>query len=176
VAAERGTDFFFLDRYPAAARPFYTMPCPDDARYTNSYDVFIRGQEICSGAQRVHEPALLEQQIKAKGCAPAAPAARRVLQPRTAGRGRLCAAARGNPPLRARARARAAEHARAWARGRMPLDPLADYLKAMRHVAPPHAGAGIGLERVVFLYLGSPQTPPPPSPVLTGHVSSFLPY
>ena len=35
-------------------RPFYTMPCAHDARYSNSYDVFMRGQEIMSGAQRVH--------------------------------------------------------------------------------------------------------------------------
>jgi hypothetical protein len=39
VAEKLGTDFFFLDRFPAAVRPFYTMPCPDDARYSNSYDV-----------------------------------------------------------------------------------------------------------------------------------------
>jgi len=24
-------------------RPFYTMPCPDDPNYTNSFDIFIRG-------------------------------------------------------------------------------------------------------------------------------------
>ncbi len=24
------TDFFILDKYPLAVRPFYTMPCPDD--------------------------------------------------------------------------------------------------------------------------------------------------
>ena len=40
-----GTDFYFLDRFPADVRPFYTMPCPDDPRYTNSYDVFLRGEE-----------------------------------------------------------------------------------------------------------------------------------
>ena len=40
-------------------RPFYTMPDPEDARYSNSFDVFIRGEEIISGAQRVHDPALL---------------------------------------------------------------------------------------------------------------------
>ena len=34
----------------------------DDERFTNSYDVFLRGQEICSGAQRVHDPALLISQ------------------------------------------------------------------------------------------------------------------
>jgi len=67
VAEKYGTDLYFLDRFPAAVRPFYTMPCPDDDRYSNSYDVFLRGEEICSGAQRVHEPALLEKVITSKG-------------------------------------------------------------------------------------------------------------
>lgn len=40
-------------------RPFYTMPCPDDDKYSNSFDVFIRGEEIISGAQRVHDADLL---------------------------------------------------------------------------------------------------------------------
>ena len=40
-------------------RPFYTMPDPHDPKWSNSYDVFIRGEEIISGAQRVHDPALL---------------------------------------------------------------------------------------------------------------------
>ena len=44
VAAKYGADFYMLDRYPAAARPFYTMPYPADNRYSNSYDLFIRGQ------------------------------------------------------------------------------------------------------------------------------------
>ena len=35
------------------------MPDPEDGRYSNSFDVFIRGEEIISGAQRVHDPALL---------------------------------------------------------------------------------------------------------------------
>ena len=48
VAEKYATDFYFLDRFPAAVRPFYTMPCPDDGRYSNSYDVFLRGEEICS--------------------------------------------------------------------------------------------------------------------------------
>lgn len=103
VADKYGADFFILDRYPAAARPFYTMPYPEDDRYTNSYDLFIRGQEICSGAQRVHDPELLRKQVAEKG---------------------------------------------------MPLEPLTDYITSFEHGAPPHAGAGIGLERVVFLYLG----------------------
>ena len=40
-------------------RPFYTMPCKDDPTLSNSFDVFIRGEEIISGAQRVHDAALL---------------------------------------------------------------------------------------------------------------------
>jgi len=102
VAEQLGTDFYFLDRFPSVVRPFYTMPCPDDARYSNSYDVFLRGEEICSGAQRVHEPAMLEKAIAAKG---------------------------------------------------LPLEPLQAYIDSMRYGMPPHGGGGIGLERLVFLYL-----------------------
>lgn len=40
-------------------RPFYTMPAPDDPKISNSFDVFIRGEEIISGAQRIHDPTLL---------------------------------------------------------------------------------------------------------------------
>ena len=40
-------------------RPFYTMPCKDDPTLSNSFDVFIRGEEIISGAQRVHDANLL---------------------------------------------------------------------------------------------------------------------
>lgn len=103
VAEKFGTDFFFLDRFPAAVRPFYTMPCPDDRRYSNSYDLFLRGEEICSGAQRVHDPELLQEVLRSKG---------------------------------------------------VPMEPLASYVDAMRHGMPPHGGGGVGLERVVFLYLG----------------------
>lgn len=55
------TDFYMLTRYPKNARPFYTMPAPDDPNYTNSFDIFIRGEEIISGAQRIHEPEMLAQ-------------------------------------------------------------------------------------------------------------------
>merc|ERR1711935_278915 len=61
------TDFYILHRYPVAARPFYTMLCPDDERFTCSYDVFMRGEEIISGAQRIHDVELLIQRAKAKG-------------------------------------------------------------------------------------------------------------
>lgn len=37
------------------------MPHPTDPFYTNSYDFFMRGEEIVSGAQRIHDPVLLAQ-------------------------------------------------------------------------------------------------------------------
>ena len=49
-------DFYALDEYPASVRPFYTMPSALNPNMSNSYDLFIRGQEICSGAQRCHDP------------------------------------------------------------------------------------------------------------------------
>ena len=45
-----------------AARPFYTMPCPNNPKFSNSYDLFIRGEEIVSGAQRIHDYDLLYKQ------------------------------------------------------------------------------------------------------------------
>jgi aspartyl-tRNA synthetase len=38
----------------------------DDPNLTNSFDAFIRGEEILSGAQRVHDPAMLEANIREK--------------------------------------------------------------------------------------------------------------
>ena len=67
VKAKHKTDFFMMDKYPMAVRPFYTMPCPENPALSNSYDFFIRGEEILSGAQRVHEPELLSRQATAKG-------------------------------------------------------------------------------------------------------------
>ncbi|CAM0880010.1 unnamed protein product [Alopecurus aequalis] len=61
VKEKYGTEFFILYRYPSAVRPFYTMPCYDDPAYSNSFDVFIRGEEIISGSQRVHTPELLRK-------------------------------------------------------------------------------------------------------------------
>ena len=45
------------------ARPFYTMPDPEDPRYSNSFDVFLRGEEIISGGQRIHDPDFLTGQL-----------------------------------------------------------------------------------------------------------------
>ena len=96
------TDYYILDKFPVSARPFYTMPNPNDSRFTNSYDLFLRGQEILSGGQRIHDSHMLEEQMKAQGVDPSS---------------------------------------------------MEDYMMGFRYAAPPHAGAGIGLERIVMLML-----------------------
>lgn len=103
VKKKYGTDFYVLYRYPISARPFYTMRDPKDNNFTNSYDAFIRGEEVLSGAQRIHDyDQLLKNVIDAK------------IDPKT----------------------------------------LEDYLNAFKYGAPPHGGMGVGLERVVKLFVG----------------------
>jgi aspartyl-tRNA synthetase len=65
--------------------------------------VFIRGEEITSGAQRIHDRELLAKKAQEKG---------------------------------------------------VPLDNISSYLQSFNFGAWPHGGAGIGLERVVMLFLG----------------------
>lgn len=56
--------------YPKAARPFYTMLDPKDERYTNSYDFFMRGEEITSGAHRINDPEMLATRAEEMGIPP----------------------------------------------------------------------------------------------------------
>lgn len=70
IKAKYKTDFYILHRYPEEARPFYTMLCGDDPKWTCSYDVFMRGEEIISGAQRVHDTEMIKERAKAKGMNP----------------------------------------------------------------------------------------------------------
>ncbi len=67
VKAKYDTDFYILDKFPLAVRPFYTMPDPNNPKWSNSYDMFMRGEEILSGAQRIHEPNYLTERAKAHG-------------------------------------------------------------------------------------------------------------
>lgn len=64
------TDYFILDKFPLAIRPFYTMPDPVNPELSNSYDFFMRGEEILSGAQRIHDPEFLAERMKAAGINP----------------------------------------------------------------------------------------------------------
>ncbi|KAF1810175.1 aspartyl-tRNA synthetase [Eremomyces bilateralis CBS 781.70] len=65
VLAKYNTDFYVLDKFPTSVRPFYTMPDPENPKYSNSYDFFMRGQEILSGAQRIHDAPFLRKRMAA---------------------------------------------------------------------------------------------------------------
>ncbi|KAL4307817.1 hypothetical protein AHAS_Ahas16G0316200 [Arachis hypogaea] len=67
VLERYGTEFYILYRYPLAGSSFYTMPCYDNSPYSNSFNVFIRGEQIISGAQHVHDAEMLEKRAKACG-------------------------------------------------------------------------------------------------------------
>jgi aspartyl/asparaginyl-tRNA synthetase len=42
----------------------------DQQTVSNSYDFFMRGEEILSGAQRIHDPVFLEERMKVAGIDP----------------------------------------------------------------------------------------------------------
>ncbi|KAJ3479937.1 hypothetical protein NLI96_g8720 [Meripilus lineatus] len=70
VKAKYDTDYYIIDKFPMALRPFYTMPDPEDPTLSNSYDFFMRGEEILSGAQRIHDPTFLAEKMREKGVNP----------------------------------------------------------------------------------------------------------
>ncbi|KAL0248378.1 hypothetical protein GEMRC1_003614 [Eukaryota sp. GEM-RC1] len=103
VRDEYETDFFILDKYPSAVRPFYTMHSEEDPRYSHSYDIFLRGEEITSGAQRIHDPKVVAERAAQCG---------------------------------------------------IDVGSLKYYIESFEFGCSPHGGAGIGLERLVMLFLG----------------------
>lgn len=96
------TDYYILDKFPLGVRPFYTMPDAKDRRFSNSFDIFIRGEEILSGGQRIHDPVMLGESMREAGIDP---------------------------------------------------EDMGEYWQAFTYGAPPHAGGGFGLDRLVFLFL-----------------------
>ena len=99
------TDFYVLDEFPMSVRPFYTKVHPTNPNLSNSYDFFMRGEEIMSGAQRINDAQELEAAMKSKGLDPS-------------------------------------------------IEGFADYINAFRQGCRPHAGGGLGLNRIVQFFLG----------------------
>ncbi|KAM4065089.1 tRNA synthetases class II (D, K and n) domain-containing protein [Hirsutella rhossiliensis] len=73
IRQKYGTDFYVLDKFPEGARPFYALEDPGNTKVTNAFDFFMRGQEILSGGQRIHDARVLEARIRKKGVDPASP-------------------------------------------------------------------------------------------------------
>lgn len=69
---EAGHDFYFITRYPLSQKPFYCMPENGDManKYAHAFDLDYRGVELLSGAQRIHQPALLEEGMRRLGLDP----------------------------------------------------------------------------------------------------------
>lgn len=67
---EHGSDFLAVEGYPMRKRPFYTHPQPDDARWSNSFDLLFRGMELVTGGQRLHRHADYVRALEARGESP----------------------------------------------------------------------------------------------------------
>jgi len=67
VKKETGSDFFYLNRFPSAAKPFYVMKVDEDPEFARSVDLVYKGLELSSGGQREHREERIVAQIKEKG-------------------------------------------------------------------------------------------------------------
>ncbi|MEM4633968.1 MAG: aspartate--tRNA(Asn) ligase [Candidatus Anstonellaceae archaeon] len=65
-----GYSTYFITEWPAAIRPFYSMPDEDNPKICHAYDLNYERLEVSSGAQRVHNPDLLVKQLEARGLRP----------------------------------------------------------------------------------------------------------
>ncbi|HLJ66126.1 MAG TPA: aspartate--tRNA(Asn) ligase [Chloroflexota bacterium] len=66
------TDFVFVTHYPTAKRAFYTLPDPEDPKYSLSFDLIYKGQELVSGSQRINRYDQLVDAIRSRGMNPEA--------------------------------------------------------------------------------------------------------
>ena len=70
VKEKMKSDFFFMNRFPFAVKPFYVMRVDEDPRWARSVDLVYRGMELSSGGQREHRHSKLMEQVKIKGMEP----------------------------------------------------------------------------------------------------------
>jgi aspartyl-tRNA synthetase len=64
------SDVVVVINYPSSSGPFYTWIDTENdhsSPYSRSFDILMRGVEISSGAQRVHDPQLLRHRIRSAG-------------------------------------------------------------------------------------------------------------
>ena len=65
-----GSDFVFVTHFPSEHRAFYAMDDPDDPSLTLSFDLLMRGLEITSGGQRIHQEEEYRRKMTARGMNP----------------------------------------------------------------------------------------------------------
>ena len=98
ILAQKFNGFYFITGWPSDMRPFYTHP-DVNPRITKSFDLQLNDIEVTSGAQRVHNYKMLEENFMKKG---------------------------------------------------LNKNDFEFYEKAFKYGMPPHAGWGLGLERLVM--------------------------
>lgn len=59
-----------ITKWPTELRAFYSKPDKDNPKVCNAFDLLYRGVEICSGAQRIHDPEELSAQLIERGLNP----------------------------------------------------------------------------------------------------------
>lgn len=65
-------EFVFVTHFPTGKRPFYVMDDPETGnKETLSFDLLLRGLEITTGGQRIHDYAMQVAKIEARGLNPA---------------------------------------------------------------------------------------------------------
>lgn len=68
IMKNKGSEFYFITKYPLEAKPFYTMP--EGEKLSRSFDLGCKGVELASGSQRIHDVELLKKRIKYCGLNP----------------------------------------------------------------------------------------------------------
>ncbi|CRG93282.1 aspartate--tRNA ligase, putative [Plasmodium gallinaceum] len=103
IKDSHNTHYYIIINFPSSLRPFYTMYDEKNPKISNSYDFFMRGEEVLSGAQRINDVNLLLNNIKSLN---------------------------------------------------LDSQKLNFYIDSFSYSSYPHSGCGIGLERVLMLFLG----------------------
>ncbi|RLE43966.1 aspartate--tRNA(Asn) ligase [Candidatus Woesearchaeota archaeon] len=70
VKKKYNTEFFFINRFPFATKPFYVMRVDDQPFYARSVDFYFGEIELSSGGQREHRYEKIMEQIRIKGMNP----------------------------------------------------------------------------------------------------------
>ncbi len=70
VRKKYNSDFFFVNRFPFAVKPFYVMRVDDKPEWARSVDLIFKGIEMSSGGQREHRYDKIMEQAKIKKVSP----------------------------------------------------------------------------------------------------------
>jgi aspartyl-tRNA synthetase len=69
IMAKKGNDLYWIAEYPELEKPFYIME-KEGTKFSYSFDLDYKGQEISSGGQREHRYEKLAERMRKKGLDP----------------------------------------------------------------------------------------------------------